>query len=76
MRKKSLSEVMVQAVVSLYDSAKTVVRVGSAYSEGFEVKVGINQRSVLYLLLFARVVDVILEKARRIHYCMQITLFS
>ena len=33
MRKKGLSKVMVQAVMSLYDGAKTRVRVGSAYSD-------------------------------------------
>ena len=31
MRKKSLSEVMIRAVISLYDGAKTRVRVGSSY---------------------------------------------
>ena len=41
MRKKGLSEVMVRAVISLYDNAKTRVRVGSAYSVEFEVKVGL-----------------------------------
>ena len=40
MRKKSLSEVMIRAVMGLYDGAKTRVRVRSAYSEEFEVKVG------------------------------------
>ena len=53
MRKKGLSEVMVRAVVSLYDGAKTRVTVGSAYSEEFEVKVGVHQGSVLSPLLFA-----------------------
>ena len=43
MRKKGLSEVMVLAVMSLYDCAKTGVRVGFAYSEEFEVKVGVHQ---------------------------------
>ena len=43
MRKKSLSKVIVQAVISLYDGAKTRVRVGSAYSEDFEVKVCVHQ---------------------------------
>ena len=38
MRKKGLSEVIVRAVRSLYDGAKTRVRVGSAYSEEFEMK--------------------------------------
>ena len=32
MRTKGLSKVMVRAVMSLYDGAKTKVRVGSAYS--------------------------------------------
>ena len=65
MRKKSLSEVIVRAVTSLYDGAKSRVRVGSAYSEEFEVKVGVHQASVLSPLLFAIVVDVITENARR-----------
>ena len=63
--KESLSEVMVRALMSLYDDAKTRVRVRSAYSEEFEVKVGVHQRSVLSSLLFAIVVDVITENARR-----------
>ena len=41
------------------------VRVGSAYSEEFEVKVGVHQGSVLSPLLFAIVVDVTTENARR-----------
>ena len=65
MRKKGLSEVIVRAIMSLYDGAKTRVRVGSAYSEEFEVKVGVHQGSVLSPLLFAIVVDVITENARR-----------
>ena len=65
MRKKGLSEVIVWAVMSLYDGAKTRVRVGSAYSEEFEVNVGVHQGSVLSPLLFAIVVDVITENARR-----------
>ena len=47
MRKKSLLEVMVWAVMSLYDGPKTRVRVGSAYSEEFQVNVGVHQGSVL-----------------------------
>ena len=42
MRKKGLSEVIARAVLSLNDGAKTRVRVGSAYSEAFEVKVGVD----------------------------------
>ena len=53
MRKKGLSEVIVWAVMSVCDGANTRVRVGSAYSEEFEVKVGVHQGSVLSPLLFA-----------------------
>ena len=63
-KKKGLSEVMVRAGVSLYHGAKTKVRVGSAYAEGFEVKFGVHQGSVLSPLLFAIVVKVITENAR------------
>ena len=59
MRKKGLAEVMIRTVLSLYDGAKTRVRVGSAYLEEFEVKVGAHQGSVLSPPLFAIVVDVI-----------------
>ena len=79
MRMKSLSEVMVRAVMSLYSCAKTRVRVGSAYSEKFKVKIGVHQGSVLSPLLFSIIVNVITENASRVwlmNYCMQITLFS
>ena len=64
MKKKGLSEVMVLAVISLYDGAKRRVRVGSAYSEEFEVIVCVHQGSMLSIL-FAIVVDVITKHARR-----------
>ena len=56
---------MVWGVMTLCDCSKTSVRVGSAYSEEFEVKVGVHQGSVLSPLLFAIVVDLITENARR-----------
>ena len=62
MRMKGLSEVMVRVVMSLYDQEKTRVRVGSAYSEEFEVKVCVHQGSVLSPLLLAIVVNVITER--------------
>ena len=43
MRNKGPSKVMVRAVMSWYDGVKTRVRVGSAYSEKFKVKVGVCQ---------------------------------
>ena len=50
--------------MSLYDGAKTRVKVVSA-SEEFEVKVGVHQGSLLSPLSFAIVVDVTTENARR-----------
>ena len=52
MRKKGIPEVMVRAVMSLYEGAKTRVRVGLELSE-VEVKVGVHQGSVLTPLVFA-----------------------
>ena len=45
---------------------------GSAYSKEFQVKVGVNQGSVLSPLLFAVVVDVITENTRKgvVNECM------
>ena len=79
MRKKGLSEVIVRAIMSLYDGTKTRVKMGSAYSEEFEEKVSVHQGSVLSPLLFAIVVDVVTEKPEKVwlmNYCMQMTLFS
>ena len=45
--------------MSWFDGAKTRVRIGSAYSKEFEIKVGVHQGSVLSPLLFATVVEVI-----------------
>ena len=70
---------MVWAVMSLYDGAKTRVRVGSAYSRKFEAKVGVHQGSVLSPLLLAIVVDVIQKMQKGLwlmNYCMQMTLLS
>ena len=49
MRKKDLPEILVRAVMSLYEGAEKKVRVGSGLSEGFFVKVGVHQGSVLSL---------------------------
>ena len=46
-------------VMSLYEGAKTRVRVDSELSEEFEVKVGMHQGSVLSPFLFAVVIDVV-----------------
>ena len=59
MRKRGIPEVM-----SLYEGAKTRVRVGLDLSEDFKVKVAVHQGSALSPLLFAIVVDVITESVR------------
>ena len=61
---KGLSEVMVRAVMNLYNGAETRLRVGSVYSEEFKVKIGVHQGSMLSPLLFAIVVVVITKKTR------------
>ena len=53
-----------RAVISLYEGAKTRVRVGLGLSEEFEVKVGVHQGSAIVPLLFAIVVDKIMESVR------------
>ena len=50
--------------MSLYEGAKTRVRVDSELLEDIEVKVGMHQGSVLSTFLFAVVVDVVTEFAR------------
>ena len=64
LRKKAVPEMMVRAVMCLYEGAKTSVRVGMELSEPFCIKVGVHQESVLSPLLFAIVVNVITENAR------------
>ena len=59
-----MPEVLVRSVMSLYEGAKTRVRVDSELSEEFEVKVELHQRSVLSPFLFAVVVDVVTKFAR------------
>ena len=65
MRKKGIPEAMVRAVMSLYEGAKTRVRVGSELSEEFRVKVGVHQGSVLSPLIFAIVIYVVTESVRQ-----------
>ena len=50
--------------MSQYERAKTRVKVNSELSEEFEIKVGMDQGSVLSLFLFTLVVDAVTEFAR------------
>ena len=61
MRKKGLPEILVKAVMSLYEGAETKVKVESGLSEEFSVKLGVHQGS----LLFAMVIDEATENARK-----------
>ena len=49
----------------LYEGAKTRVRVDSELSEEFKAKVGMHQGSVLSPFLFAVLIDIITEFARK-----------
>ena len=64
MRKKGLPEILVKAVMSLYEGAEMKVINGSGLSEEFSVKVGVHQGSGLSSLLFAMVIDEVTENAR------------
>ena len=64
LRKKEIPDVLVRSVMSLFEGAKTRVRVDSELSEEIEVNVGVNQGSVLSPFFFAVVIDVVTEFAR------------
>ena len=64
MRKRGIPEVMVRVVMSLYEGAKTRIRVGLELFEEFEVKVSVHQGSVFLPLVFAIMVDVVMENVR------------
>ena len=65
MRNRGLSEVMVWVVMSLYDDAKTRVRLVFMYSDEFKVKVSVHHGSVLLPLLFA-IVWMLLQKKQKV----------
>ena len=46
MRKRGMLEAMLRAVMSLYEGAKTRVRVVLELSKEFELKVGVHQGSI------------------------------
>ena len=63
MRKKGIPQFLVSSVMSLYEGAKTRVRVDSELSEEYQVKVGCTKDLCCHL--FALVVDVVTEFARK-----------
>ena len=56
-------EVFIRLVMSLYEGAKTIVRLDSEWSEELAVKVWMHQCFVLSTFLFAVVVDVMANLA-------------
>ena len=61
MRKKRIPEVLVKSVMSLFEGARTRVRLDSELLEEFQVNVWMHQASVLSPSLFAVVVVVVIE---------------
>ena len=66
MRKKGIPNAFVRSVMSLYEGAKTRVRVDSELPEELEVKVGMHQVSVLSPFLIAVVEDAVTKFAREV----------
>lgn len=64
LRLSSVDEWQVDAVVTLFRDAKTVVRTHTGNTDSFSVGVGVHQGSVLSPLLFAIVMDVVIRTAR------------
>ena len=69
---------IIKKIIKINYNIFAVFFVGFAYSDEFEVNVGVHQGSVRLPLLLATVVDVITEDARGvvINYCKQMALFS
>ena len=59
LRQLGVEKWLVQTVMTMYESTRTVVRTKQGYSTEFEVKVGVYQGSVLSPLLFAAVMEVV-----------------
>ena len=64
MRKVGIDEWIVRLVQAMYNNAPSRVRVGSEYSEEFEVGVGVHQGSVLSPLLFIIVLEALSREFR------------
>ena len=66
MMKKSISEVLVRSVMSLYEGAKTRVRGDSELSEEFKGKMWMHQGSVMSPFLLSVLADVVTETSTKI----------
>ena len=65
LRKKGIPQDLVRSVMSLYEGAKTWVRVDSELTEQFKVKLGMHQGSVQSPFLLAVVIDAFTNFARK-----------
>ena len=64
LRQLGVEEWLVQTVMVMYEKARTTVRTKQRSSEEFAVKAGVHQGSVLSLLLFVAVIEVVTRKVR------------
>ena len=65
MRKKGIPEALVTSVMSMYKGARTKVKIGTHFSEEFEVNVGVHQGLAVSLLLLAIVVIVVTNEMKQ-----------
>ena len=59
MQKNGTEEWIVQFVQAFYNNTRSKVRVNNTYSDELEVKIGVQQGSVLNHLLFITVLEVL-----------------
>ena len=69
--KAGVDEWLVKAVMAMYEGAQTVIRTTEGDSKAFNVKVGLHQGSVLSLLLFVIVMEMI---SRELWFASRITV--
>ena len=78
LRNKGIPEILVKAVMSLYEGSKMKFKLGSEFSEKFYAAVGVHQESALSSLLFEIVVGVVTENTREglmKEFCTQMTWY-